>query len=280
MNRVAVIIISILSVAVIVFGVAAFQPAPAGSVGPAGATGAQGPAGAAGADGKTGSNGADGSDGSDGAASDSGGGGGTVGKTGATGAAGPKGVAGATGPAGAAGASGIAGPAGAPGLPGIQGPAGAQGNAGPIGPIGADGSGESALFYALNPPDNDATVAPGEDVTFPRDGPTTTSAIVRNNGSQFLVTKSGVYRVSFSVSVQEAGQLELTLNGDPLTYTVSGRATGTSSISITTLVAAPANSILTVQNPPVANSALTIPIFAGGSMPSASTLLIELVKAS
>ena len=47
-----------------------------------------------------------------------------------------------------------------------------------IGPTGATGpTGEAggvlnyADFYALMPPDNAATVAPGTDVSFPQDGP-------------------------------------------------------------------------------------------------------------
>jgi len=44
-----------------------------------------------------------------------------------------------------------------------------------FGPTGVTGPAGTALnyadFYALMPPDNSATVAPGTDVSFPQDGP-------------------------------------------------------------------------------------------------------------
>lgn len=40
------------------------------------------------------------------------------------------------------------------------------------GPAGTSGILGFADFYALMPPDNAATVAPGADVSFPQDGPT------------------------------------------------------------------------------------------------------------
>ncbi len=56
-----------------------------------------------------------------------------------------------------------------------QGPMGPMGLRGPQGPAGAAGPAGSVLgyadFYALMPPDNAATVAPGTDVSFPQDGP-------------------------------------------------------------------------------------------------------------
>lgn len=60
------------------------------------------------------------------------------------------------------------------------------GPTGPTGPTGATGpQGETggvlnfADFYALMPPDNTATVAPGTDVSFPQDGPNSGSDIAR-----------------------------------------------------------------------------------------------------
>ena len=62
--------------------------------------------------------------------------------------------------------------------PGPQGPVGETGPAGPQGPVGETGpQGPQGLpggvlsyadFYALMPPDNSATVAPGTDVSFPQ----------------------------------------------------------------------------------------------------------------
>lgn len=96
------------------------------------------------------------------------------------------------------------------------------------------------------------------------------------NIDSFLLPAIGTYRVAFSVSVSEAGQLGLTLNGDLLAYTVYGRATGTSEISgeafvRTTLV----NSTLSVVNPAGNTPALTITPLAGGTHSAVASLTIE-----
>jgi len=73
----------------------------------------------------------------------------------------------------------------------------------------------------------------------------------------------------------EAGQLILTLNGEDLPYTVSGRATGASQIIgmaiVTTTVI---NSILTVRNPAGNAAALTITPVAGGTRSVSAHLVI------
>ncbi len=131
------------------------------------------------------------------------------------------------------------------------------------------------------PPDNAATVAPGTDVDFPQDGPSTSSVTTRSSASAFVLATPGVYRVTFSVSVDEPGQLILTLDGTDLTHTVAGRATGTSLLGMTTLVeTTSANQVLTVRNPTGNSTALTVTPIAGGTRPVAATLLIELVEAS
>jgi len=117
-------------------------------------------------------------------------------------------------------------------------------------------------------------VAAGSAVQFPQDGPQS-GTIVRAGASTFTLANAGTYRVAFSVSVTEAGQLELTLNGAPLAYTVYGRATGTSEISGEALVTAPAASLLSVVNPAGNSPALTITPLAGGTHPSAASLIIE-----
>lgn len=80
------------------------------------------------------------------------------------------------------------------------------------------------------PPDNAATIAPGTDVSFPQDGPNSNHGISRTSDSTFSLGEIGTYHVLFQVSVTEAGQLELTLNGVALPYTFVGRETGTSQI--------------------------------------------------
>ena len=57
-----------------------------------------------------------------------------------------------------------------------HGPPGPRGPVGPRSPIGETGPAGGVLnyadFYALMPPDNTASVAPGTDVSFPQDGQT------------------------------------------------------------------------------------------------------------
>lgn len=120
-----------------------------------------------------------------------------------------------------------------------------------------------------------ATVAPGTDVSFPQDGPNSGSGIVRSGPDSFNLTLIGSYQVLFEVSITEAGQLLLTLNGTDLEYTVVGRATGASQIVgmaiVTTTVI---NSLLTVRNPAGNAAALTITPLAGGTRPVSAHLVI------
>jgi hypothetical protein len=132
------------------------------------------------------------------------------------------------------------------------------------------------------PGDNAATVAVGGAVDFPNDGPSD-GPIARTGVDTFNLPDIGTYRVAFSVSVTEAGQLELTLDSGAgataLPYTVSGRATGTSLISGESLVTTTAtNSVLSVVNPTGNSTALTITPSAGGAQPVAASLVIEQLR--
>ena len=132
-----------------------------------------------------------------------------------------------------------------------------------------------ADFYALMPPDNADPVAPGEDVSFPQDGPNSGTGITRASDSAFILGEVGTYQVLFQVSVTEAGQLILTLDGADLPYTVVGRATGTSQIVGMAIVETTAvNSILTVRNPEGTGNALTLTPSAGGTRPVSAHLVI------
>ncbi|MBE2978312.1 collagen-like protein, partial [Priestia megaterium] len=200
-----------------------------------------------------------------------------AGPAGADGAPGPAGPAGVQGEPGPPGAQGVAGPIGPQGPAGPAGPAGVQGVAGPAGPAG--GVLAFADFYALMPPDNTVPVAPGSDVDFPRDGPNGGAQISRIGADTFNLSAIGVYQVLFQVSVDEAGQLVLTLNSGAgaaeLAYTVVGRATGTSQIVGLALVqTSVVNSILTVRNPASEPTALTITPLAGGTESVSAHLVI------
>ena len=251
----------------------------AGATGPAGPIGLTGAAGVAGPTGLTGSAGATGPAGPIGLTGAAGTAGptgltGTAGPVGSTGAAGPMGLAGTPGTAGATGPVGPTGLTGATGLTGTAGPSGPTGSTGPAGPTG--GLVDFADFYALMPSDNSATVAPGTDVSFPQNGPSlATTKITRIDSSEFSLGNIGTYQVMFQVSVSEAGQLDLTLNGSELAYTVVGRATGTSQLVEMALVQTTSvDSTLTVRNPVGNSTALTITPLAGGTSPVSAHLVI------
>lgn len=157
--------------------------------------------------------------------------------------------------------------------PGPEGPVGDTGAQGPQGLPG--GVLSFADFYALMPSDNAATVAPGADVSFPQNGPIANTNIGRLGPSSFNLGPIGTYQILFQVSVTEAGQLILTLNGQDLNDTVVGRATGTSQIVGMAIVTTTAvNSILTVRNPAGNSTALTVTPLAGGTRPVSAHLVI------
>jgi hypothetical protein len=136
-----------------------------------------------------------------------------------------------------------------------------------------------AEFYALMPPDNATTVGAGTSVEFPRTGPTT-GVIARRNATEFVLPRVGTYRVAFSVSSDEPGQLVIAMDSGSgmveLPYTVLGRATGTSLISGEALVTTTApNSALELRNPAGNTPALTITPKAGGTHAAAASLVIQ-----
>jgi hypothetical protein len=200
---------------------------------------------------------------------------GPQGPVGNSGIAGPSGSTGSAGPAGPAGPTGNVG---ATGATGTVGPAGPTGVTGAVGPTGPSGTLASADLFALMPPDNAATVAPGTDVSFPQNGPTAGFSISRTGSSTFNLAAIGTYQIMFQVSVTEAGQLLLTVNGADVDYTVVGRATGTSEISgmflVTTSVI---NSVVTIRNP-AGSAALTITPLAGGTRPVSAHLVITQIQ--
>jgi len=243
---------------------------PQGPIGETGPIGPQGPAGVAGPIGPQGPAGETGPIGPQGPA-------------GEVGPIGPQGPVGETGPVGPQGPVGETGPVGPQGPVGETGPVGPQGPVGETGPIGPQGPAGGVLnyadFYALMPPDNAATVAPGTDVSFPQDGPNSGAGIARSGPDAFNLAEIGTYQVLFQVSVTEAGQLILTLNGEDLAYTVAGRATGASQIVGMAIVETTViNSVLTVRNPEGTAAALTITPLAGGTRPVSAHLVITQIQ--
>jgi hypothetical protein len=129
------------------------------------------------------------------------------------------------------------------------------------------------------PGDNPDPVAAGAAVEFPQDGPNDGSiTISRFSGSTsiFNLAAIGIYEVTFQVSVAEAGQLVIVLNGAQILYTVVGRATGTSQIVGMALIKTVAiNSILSIHNPTGNSPALTITPSAGGTHSVSAHLIIK-----
>ena len=276
---------------------------PEGRQGPPGARGPAGPAGPQGIQGPVGPVGPAGPQGIQGEVGPVGPAGpqGIQGETGPVGPVGPQGIQGEVGPAGPQGIQGEVGPVGPQGIQGEVGPVGPQGIQGEVGPVGPQGiqgevgpagpqgiQGEQgpaggvlsfADFYALMPPDNAATVAAGTDVSFPQDGPNSGADITRLGADSFQLGPIGTYQVFFEVSVTEAGQLILTLNGADLPYTVVGRATGASQIVGMALVETTTeNSVLTVRNPEGTAEALTITPLAGGVRSVSAHLVIVQIQ--
>ena len=182
---------------------------------------------------------------------------------------GPTGQTGQTGPTGQTGQTGQTGRTGQTGATGETGVTGATGY------TGAPGINNFADFFALMPGDNSATVALGGSVAFPQDGPSSATTITRLSPTTFNLADIGTYMIFFEVSVDEAGQLVLALNGTALPYAVFGRATGTSQIMgmamvQTTLI----NRVLSVNNPAGNAAALTITPLAGGQSPVSAHLII------
>ena len=241
---------------------------PAGAAGLTGATGAAGIAGATGPAGIAGATGATGAIGLTGATGAIG----IYGATGVSGATGFAGATGATGPVGIAGATGATGPVGIAGATGATGPAGITGATGATGPQGPVLG--FADFYALMPPNNVVPVAPGTDVFFPQDGPTSGTTVVRFGPTLFELVAAGIYQVQFQVSVIEMGQLIVMLDGVELPYTVVGRATGTTQITGVCLVQTTAGGLISIRNPAGNPSSLTVATNAGGTRAVSAHLTI------
>lgn len=136
---------------------------------------------------------------------------------------------------------------------------------------------EYALFFALMPGDNSATVAVGGAVQFPQNGPTS-GTILRTGASTFKLAVAGTYEIAWQVSVNEPGQLQLAIGGVGLPNTVVGSATGTRQLSGNTLIKTlTVNNILSLINPIGNSTALTVTPIAGGASSVSATLLIKLL---
>ena len=144
------------------------------------------------------------------------------GPTGPAGPAGPPGPTGtgvgATGPTGAAGPAGPAGPAGADGT-------GPTGNAGPTGAVG--GVASAGNYYAAYTNAPGPYIADGDPVLFPSTAVEIGSDVTWLSSSAVTLVTTGVYYVSFVVTLLQPAQLLVSLSPGGLQYaTRAGRDSG------------------------------------------------------
>ncbi len=147
------------------------------------------------------------------------------------------------------------------------------------------------------------SVASGSAVNFPRPSVTPVGIIINNpgasqtNNTEFILPSVGAYRISWSISIDEAAQLSLWISTDgggtivvpPLgggglfsEYTVAlgvpgqvGRATGTSQIMGDTMINnTVAGAAIQIRNYASA-SALTVTPLPGGISAQSSSLIIQ-----
>lgn len=105
---------------------------------------------------------------------------------------------------------------------------GIDGRNGTNGTNGISGVIDFASFYALKPNDNFSPIPGGVAIAFPHQGPTHPSSnIYMFFTNVFVITNTGSYEFTYYLSVTEACQIALELNGVVDPNTVSGRATGT-----------------------------------------------------
>lgn len=132
-----------------------------------------------------------------------------------------------------------------------------------------------AQFFALMPPNNFTPVLPGNAIEFPNNGVNSGDGIILLDPTTFMLTDPGTYMVNWIVSVDQTGQLAISLNGSILPHTVFGRATGSSQIIGNGIIIAPvAFSILQIVNPPNNNINLTLTPLAGGNTAVSASLII------
>jgi hypothetical protein len=125
------------------------------------------------------------------------------------------------------------------------------------------------------PSDNAGVIGAGEPIAFPRAGPTSSNGITAGPSNTFVLAAIGIYMVTYQVSVTGSAQLVLYLNGAIQPQTVTGRSAANSQINSTVLITVTtANSSLSVVNPAINATELTITPDAGGTLAVSAQLTI------
>ena len=125
------------------------------------------------------------------------------------------------------------------------------------------------------PPDNAAAIEAGDDIEFPRNGPSDGGSISRLTVDSFTLADEGTYQVLFRANVTEPAQLVITLNDTELPYTVSGTSASPGQVvGIALVTTTEENSVLTIRVPQDATAPVNLTDSAGGSEPISAHLVI------
>lgn len=140
---------------------------------------------------------------------------------------------------------------------------------------GAVGGLDYGYFYNLAV---SSTVAIAAPFPFDTNGPFTsgflhTASATPATSAPITIVNAGVYSVQYSVTVAEARQIALYLNGAVVAGTIYGQATGTSVTTAMAIITATAGSLLTLRNH-LSAAALTLVTPSGGTASNATNSLL------
>lgn len=132
---------------------------------------------------------------------------------------------------------------------------------------GAGAGCQSGYFYNLAV---SGTVAIGAPFPFDTDGPTNpalyahTPSATPATSAPITILTAGTYRVDYSVTVAEARQIALYLDGAVVLSTIYGQATGTAVTTAFAIITVAAGQVLTLRNH-LSAAALTLVTPSGGT---------------
>jgi hypothetical protein len=124
------------------------------------------------------------------------------------------------------------------------------------------------------PTDNPTPITPGNDVAFPQNGIIANTNIGRTSDTEFLLNAAGTYLIMWNATVTEAGQLTLTVNGTESPSTVVGTGAPDGEIVGFTILNITDATTVTIRNPVVNTTDLTLTPNAGGTAPVSAHLTI------
>jgi hypothetical protein len=160
--------------------------------------------------------------------------------------------------------------------PGAVGPKGDTGEQGDVGPAG---DGVAAAFYLPLYGYSNYSIGYYQGVYFPVDGPATSDGgIFRSGYDGFSVAVAGLYRVTYQVPIEQAGQLGIAINNQIVPHTGAGRETGDTQIVGDSLVLINPGDVLQIVNSDGYTNLNVSGVYSGYSYDAAASLIIELVE--